>query len=77
MRQNIITWLPWLLSAITIYMTQLVGDKKASAWLVGLANQLLWVVYILATEAWGLIPLNIALWVAYTRNYIKWSKHES
>lgn len=64
--------LPWLLSAITIWTMFLAGDKKRHTWLVGLCNQALWLVWIMAAEAWGLIPMNVALWVVYARNHLKW-----
>lgn len=66
------TYLPWLLSAITIWMTLLAGNMHPKAWLVGLFNQALWLVWIIAMQAWGLLPLNIALWVVYGRNHWKW-----
>jgi hypothetical protein len=67
-------YLPWLLSAITIWMTLLAGNLHRNAWLVGLGNQLLWLIWIVVTGAWGLIPLNIALWIVYGRNHLKWSR---
>ncbi|QTN02429.1 hypothetical protein GTN27_04270 [Ochrobactrum sp. EEELCW01] len=67
-------YMPWLLSAITIYMTVLAGNKTRNAWLIGLANQALWLSWIVATSAWGLLPMNIALWVVYARNHLKWSE---
>ena len=66
--------LPWLLSAITIWMTLLAGNKHPKAWLVGLVNQALWLVWIIASETWGMLPMNIALWVVYGRNHFKWAK---
>ena len=74
MRTAIITYMPWLLSAITIYMTILAGNKTRWAWLLGLGNQALWLVWITASSAWGLLPMNIALWIVYARNHLKWSK---
>lgn len=73
MSQAITIYLPWLLSAITIWMTLLAGNIHKSAWLVGLGNQALWLVWIVTTNTWGLIPLNIALWVVYARNHLKWN----
>ncbi|MCW5697395.1 MAG: hypothetical protein KIS96_11775 [Bauldia sp.] len=70
----IVSYLPWLLSAITIWMTLLAGNKHRNAWLIGLGNQLLWAVWIIASASWGLIPLNVALWIVYARNHIKWRK---
>lgn len=68
-------YLPFLLSAVTIWMTLLAGNKHPKAWVVGLVNQALWLVWIIATSAWGLLPMNIALWVVYGRNHLKWGRH--
>lgn len=65
-------YLPWLLSLITIVMTLLAGNKHPHAWLVGLLAQALWLVWIIAVEAWGLLPMNAVLWVVYARNHLKW-----
>ncbi len=67
-------YMPCLMSAITIYMTVLAGNKSRYAWLVGLFNQALWLVWILATENYGFLPMNLALWIVYGRNHIKWGK---
>lgn len=69
---NIKDHLPWLLSAITLWMTVLAGNKNRHAWSVGLFAQALWLVWILAVEAWGLLPMNAALWVLYARNHWRW-----
>lgn len=66
-------YLPWLLSALTIWMTLLAGNKHPRAWLIGLANQFLWLVWISVTGLWGLLPMNLALWVVYSRNHLKWA----
>ena len=50
----------------------LAGNKKRGAWFVGLINQFLWLIWIVLSSAWGLLPMNIALWVVYGRNYLKW-----
>lgn len=68
------TVLPWILSAITIYTMFLAGDRKSHTWIVGLINQALWLVWIIASASWGLIPMNLALWIVYTRNHLKWNK---
>ena len=74
MTELIRDYLPWVLSAITIWMTLLAGNLHRSAWLVGLGNQCLWLIWIVATGTWGLIPLNVVLWVVYARNHFKWQK---
>ena len=67
-------YLPWLLSVITIWMTLLAGNKHPRAWLFGIGNQLLWLVWICVVGAWGLLPMNIALWIVYGRNHWKWNR---
>lgn len=66
-------YLPWLLSAITIWMTLLAGNKRPSAWLVGLVNQVLWLIWIISSETWGMLPMNIVLAFLYLRNHLKWN----
>lgn len=68
----IATYLPWLLSTITIWMTLLAGNKHPHAWAVGLGNQALWLVWIVASGTWGMLPMNLALWLVYGRNHLKW-----
>ena len=65
-------YLPWLLSAITIWSSFLAGNKDIKAWKVALCNQFLWSVWVIVSQTWGFVPLNIALWIVYYRNYRKW-----
>ena len=74
MKHLIAIYLPYFLSVITIYMTLLAGNKHPRAWLVGLLAQLLWLVWIVVTRTWGLLPMNLALWVVYGRNHLKWNR---
>lgn len=69
---KIAQYLPWLLSAITTWMTLLAGNKHHKTWAVGLFNQALWLVWIVTSETWGMLPMNIALWAVYMRNHLKW-----
>lgn len=74
MKDQLAFWMPWLLSAITIYMMVLAGNKTRFAWSLGLGNQALWLVWILASESWGLLPMTAALTIVYIRNFMKWSE---
>lgn len=67
------TILPYVLSAITIYTMFLAGNNKKYTWLIGLVNQALWLIWIIVMSAWGLLPMNIALWFVYGRNHFKWN----
>ncbi len=70
----IIKYLPWGLSCITIYMNILAGNKKPHAWVVGLVGQVFWSIWIVISENYGFVPLNIALWYVYFQNHRKWNK---
>jgi hypothetical protein len=72
----IVTYLPWLMSAMTIWMTLLAGNNHPRAWAVGLVNQIFWITWIIASETWGLIPMSIALGIVYARNHFKWNPTE-
>jgi len=74
MKEITIQYLPYILSAVTIYMFLLAGNKSKNAWVIGLLNQFLWIIWIVLSSTWGLLPMNIALWVVYTRNHFKWAK---
>ena len=65
---------PWVMSAITIWMTVLAGNKHPSAWLIGLGNQALWLAWIVASKNYGLLPMNLALWGLYFRNHLRWNQ---
>ena len=69
------SYLPWLLSAITIWTMFLAGSKHRQTWAIGLANQALWLLWIISASAWGLLPMNAARWIVYARNHRKWSRH--
>lgn len=56
-------------------MTVLAGNKHPKAWAIGIANQVLWLIWIIAANEWGFLPMNIALWIVYTRNHFRWSKN--
>jgi hypothetical protein len=63
-------------SGMTIWGMWLAGNKDRRAWIVGLANQALWLALIVVFETWGLLPLTAALLVTYTRNLVKWRREE-
>lgn len=68
--------LPLLLSAVTIYGMWLAGNKRSLGWVIGLANQVPWLAFIVVFEAWGLLPLTVALIITYTRNLLRWRAEE-
>lgn len=61
---------------MTLLSMWLAGLKRKEAWVVGLFNQVFWIAFIVIFEAWGLIPLTIALVFLFTRNYLLWEKDQ-
>lgn len=61
-------------SGVTLAGMWLAGSNRWQGWLLGLCNQGLWLLFIVAFGAWGLLPLNIALVVVYTRNIVRWRR---
>lgn len=76
MKELIIIYLPYILSFITIYMTFLVGNKNKKGWALGCFNQILWFIFIITSKNYGLMPMNVAFFYMYMRNYEKWEKEE-
>lgn len=65
--------LPWVISCVTIFFLYRAGDGKRDAWEIALFGNLLWLMFIMMSHTWGLLPMNIVLWYMYVRNYRKWA----
>jgi hypothetical protein len=66
--------LPFVLSGVTILAMQLAGRKDKRGWALGIANQVLWLAFIVHTQSWGLLVLTGVLTVTYAQNYQRWAK---
>jgi hypothetical protein len=66
--------IPLATSVITIIGMWLAGNKDPRAWVLGLANQTLWLTFIVVFQAWGLLPLLVALVIVYSRNLRRWRR---
>lgn len=60
--------IPWITSAGTLLAVWLSGRNLRLSWKVSLLNQAMWLVFILTYEAWGLLPLTLALAGIFTRH---------
>ena len=66
----------YILSALSLLSLWLMGNKNKLGIVVGLANQLLWVVYALMLKQYGLLIGVIAYTIIHIRNLVKWSKEK-
>jgi hypothetical protein len=55
-------------------MLWLMGNKSKWGPRLGLANQILWLIYAIQLEQWGLIPGVVLYAIVHIRNIIVWEK---
>ncbi len=72
-KQNFVMLMPYVLSAITIYVTRLQGQLRRKAWIIGLVSQFGWLSWSLVSGTYGFLPLNLVLFYQYWDNFRKWS----
>ena len=60
--------IPWITSAGTLLAVWLTGRNLRLSWKVSLANQGMWLVFIISYKAWGLLPLTLALAGIFARH---------
>lgn len=62
----------WILTAVGVFGLWLAGRKSPWGWAVGMAAQVLWVSYALATVQYGfLVSAGAYFWV-YLKNFRAW-----
>ena len=61
-----------LASVGTILSMWLLSGRHRSGWYVSLGNQVVWAAFMVSTEAWGLIPLNLIMVGLAIRGVKKW-----
>jgi len=64
------------ISILTIISMWMLGNRSIWGWYVSLLSQFLWLAFIIMTRTWGLLPLNVAMWVNCIHGIRKWSKPE-
>ena len=64
----------WALSAISMLVIWLMGNKNKYAPLVGVLGQVLWIYYAWDIEQYGLLAGTIGYLVIHLRNSCKWLK---
>lgn len=66
--------LSYVISFTSAIMLWLMGNKTRWGPIVGIGNQILWVVYVLLTSQWGLLPGVVMYLFIHVRNLYKWQK---
>jgi len=55
-------------------MLWMMGNKSKWGPRLGLANQVLWIIYAVTIKEWGLIPGVILYAIVHIRNLIQWER---
>jgi hypothetical protein len=66
--------LAWILSAFTIAVFWLMGNRSVWGPRLGVLSQLLWCYFAVSTKNYGLLPCCGLLAVVHIRNCLKWRK---
>jgi hypothetical protein len=69
-------YMAWILSITSGMMLWLMGNKSKWGPRLGIANQILWIVYAVSIHEWGLIPGILLYAIIHVRNLITWEKNE-
>lgn len=64
----------YVLSALSLISLWLMGNKSVWGIIVGLLTQILWIIYALMLEQYGLLIGVVAYTVIHVRNLLKWTK---
>lgn len=60
--------IPWITSAGTLLAVWLSARNLRLSWKVSLLNQSIWLLFIITYDAWGLLPLTLALSGIFARH---------
>lgn len=70
-------WFSWVLSATSVLMLWMMGNKSKWGPIIGICNQFLWIYYIffiLPSKESGLIIGTIAFTIVHIRNLMLWKR---
>ena len=67
-------FIPYYLSVTTVIAVMRQGSKDVLGWWIMLGNQTLWLVWMLMSNSFGFLIMNLFLWYASVRNILIWRK---
>lgn len=62
------------LAGVALVMSWMLGNRQRSAFLLGVAAQLVWCVYAVASTQWGFLASAVTFAVMNFRNWRKWKQ---
>jgi hypothetical protein len=67
-------WWSWILTILGLSGMWLAGRKIRAGWLLGVAGQMVWAAYAVATEQWGFLVAAAGFTWVYTCNWCRWGR---
>jgi len=64
----------WLASLFTFLCMHYVGENQPKGFLLGMMGNILWVIFGVLTNGWGLLLGNVILFVLNGKGYWRWKK---
>jgi len=52
------------------------GNRSRKAPLIGMVGQMLWWWLTISQSMWGLVPLNVVMFIIHIRNYIRMKRED-
>lgn len=72
----LLQYFDWVVGLTTVICVELMIRRKWYAWLASIGNQFIWLTFIITKEQYGLLPLNIIMFIQYTRGLITWPRYK-
>ena len=64
-------------SCAAIITVWIYGNRSRNAPIVGMFGQILWWWLTISQNMWGLIPLNVVMFIIHIRNYIRMKREDN
>ena len=64
-------------SFAAILTVRIYGNRSRKAPIVGMFGQILWWWLTISQSMWGLIPLNVIMFIIHIRNYIRMKREDA
>jgi hypothetical protein len=63
------------LGVLALASTTLAGNRRRSAWVVGMISQAGWIGFMLLTSNYGFLMSIIGFTAVYVRNFVSWTRN--
>lgn len=69
-------WWSWLLAALSLVSTTLIGRKITAGWAVAALSQVVWLAYSVLTEQYGFAASSVVYFVIQVHSFVRWTRDD-